>query len=160
MKAIGVPIDHVRTSKWYSTYDTFPIPNIKGLVKLKGDFSWAKIPINVLETVWETFVANPKLWELTRSPTSCYVDNTFEHHNDKILFYRDQQDCVQWYIDPQTGKIYEDGQDTPIADDIEEFWLRITIENELWYKMSNMWSFTGVIPDYILERYAEFYLKE
>ena len=143
-----------------STYSKFPIPDVRTMVKLIGDYSWAQgLKINVGKNPWETFKQNPILWQLVKSPTSCYVDISHDEETGQTIFYRDQQDCIVWYVDPQTGKVYSytDG-DTPIADDVEEFWLRQYIEATLWYYLVFYRKKLKDAPE-LLKKYARFYQR-
>ena len=78
-----------------------------------------------------------------------------------IVFYRDQQDCILWSIDSVTGKIYDDRQEEPVADTIEEFWFRTYIEAQLWYLYARTFTNHTEIPkDPVLRKYAQFYAKD
>jgi hypothetical protein len=128
------------------------------MIELRGDFSWTSIPdIKVYGTPWETFQHNPSLWTLFSSPTACYVEFGDEDARGRPIFYRDQQDCLLWSVDPATDKIYSDAQTRAIADDIEEFWLRQYLESRLWYRLAMRRQPLETAPP-LEKAYADFYL--
>ncbi len=159
IKIIAVPIPDLRPGEeMFSTYERFDVPDVRSLIELKGDFSWTGLELDVKETPWETFVANQNLQKFVNSPTACYVD-IFEQ-NGKTIFYRDQQDCIIWFLDPESGKVYSTSDKGPVADDVEEFWVRQYIEATLWRKYAYKKYRDGPgpeLPSYMNE-YAEFYM--
>jgi hypothetical protein len=78
-----------------------------------------------------------KTLEHRGSPTSCY----FEFDNNDPIFYRDQQDCILWAFDAETGKVYiHDESDTStrvfVAKDLKSFVSRIFDENAKWWEIN------------------------
>lgn len=154
------PIATIRPSKHkFATYSKFVIPEIDSIhSRCTGDFSWTNLDLKLGKTSWETFKKNPALWTCFESPTSCYVDISSDTGTKNISFYRDQQDCIIWSINPNTGHIYStiDGPD-PVEYDIEHFWLRLWIESALWFHYS--WHENTNKPTHkILSKYADYYL--
>lgn len=115
----------------FSTYENYKIPDITRWYSLNGDFSWTGLELNLGTTQLETFKNNKNLWNFVKSPTACWINTDFDVENGKVLFYRDQQDCILWYYDLVTGKVYE--YDTVICDTLEEFWMLMYIEGIIWY---------------------------
>nr|QBK88198.1 MAG: hypothetical protein LCMAC202_05600 [Marseillevirus LCMAC202] len=141
----------------FSTYAIFEVPDIKNILTLTGDYSWSGVRITQKANEWETFRNNSTLWDIVNSPTACYVEISEEE--ERIVFYRDQQDCLIWSVDPQTGKVYSDVQLEPVADNVEEFWFRMYTESLLWFMYA--WHHQKGLPDdLILRKYAEFYASE
>jgi len=140
----------------FATYAEFEVPNVREFVDLNGDFSWSGLEVNVKDTPWDTFKANENLHRLVQSPTACYVD--FSEYEGKTVFYRNQQDCIIWSIDPNTGKVYSNAREDPIPDDVEEFWLRQHIESILWFKNAMNVKFENE-PEYF-SKYEEFYSEK
>lgn len=143
-----------------TTYSKFFVPNVREMVNLNGDFSWApdlkefRFPSR---NPWETFKDNAVLWAIFESPTSCYVEISEDEDTGRTIFYRDQQDCIIWSVDLRTGKVYSDADgENPIADDIEEFWLRQYIEAKLWYHLVQYNKNLEDAPE-LLQKYAQFY---
>ena len=63
------------------------------------------------------------------SPTACY----FNLDKKSGLFYRDQQDCVMWFHNAATGKVYTD-RGTIVSKSLPEFLYRNILENHIWTK--------------------------
>ena len=158
-KIYCVPIDHLR-DEMFATYSMFEVPDMKDILPLNGDYSWSEIKdLRIKENSWKTFKANPQLWKLFESVTACYVSISEPDSNTgRIVFYRDQQDCILWSVDPSTGKVY-DNTDNLVADDVEEFWARMWIENQLWRLYAyNQPKNICLIQNSPLAKYAQFYL--
>ena len=74
-KILAFPIPGLRNDNFFAaTYSTFEVPDIKDIFTLNGDWGWTGITVVLKETQWETFKANPELWDICRSPTACYVE--------------------------------------------------------------------------------------
>ncbi len=78
-----------------------------------------------------------KTLEHRGSPTSCH----FEFDNNDPVFYRDQQDCILWAFDAETGRVYiHDESDTStrvfVAKDLKSFVSRIFDENADWWEIN------------------------
>jgi hypothetical protein len=88
-----------------------PFNNIKTMVDLK----------NNLNTIKNKFI----------SPVSGH----FEF--DGEIFYRDQQDCVMWALNSETGQVYVinigDTKLQLVANSLPEFLKRIYLENQAWF---------------------------
>lgn len=141
------------------TYHECTVPDITQWIDLKGDFSWSGLDnLKIYDNQLDTFKNNKELWSIFSSPTSCWVNSdsqdpdeeSFEEKDGHVLFYRDQQDCVLWYYDLESGKVYE--YDRVVSDTLEEFWLRIYIESILWYKED----FPEHLKD-LIQKYIEFF---
>lgn len=76
------------------------------------------------------------------SATACYIDVDFKTGQ----FYRDQQDCVIWKIDQDTGHVVACVDDNckigVVANNLAEFFARVNIENVIWNACSSIdtWS--------------------
>lgn len=166
-----IPIRGIREIKdimFQPTYCKFPIPDMKTVTNLKGDFSWLsffdiKVEVDVKDSSWKTFKVNKHLWEMFLSVTDSYTDiiednvEAFGLPQGRVIFYRDQQDCVIWSVDPKTGKVFEDGTDFIVADDVEEFMLHKFVESYVWMKIhSNTYNHDK--ENHIVRRYVQFYL--
>ena len=151
------------------TYDLHEVPDMKDILNLTGDYSWVpsilKNKLVLKNNTWETFRDNEVLHQLVNSPTASYVRiSTLDPDNQLIVFYRDQQDCILWGVNPDTGFVYASTDwTTPIANSVEEFWCRQWIESTLWF---NSFEQFFLIADgtennriaAIIRKYASFYL--
>ena len=154
-----IAIPNVREGSFFATYERFTVPDLHDIITLTGDYSWSGITVDVKDTPWQTFRENPKLWKLFKSPTACYVEFSDEK-DGRITFYRDQQDCILWSVDPATGKVYSDA-DGLVAETVEEFWCRQYIEASLWFLYA--WQHhTGLPPKNKpeLRNYVHFYQQQ
>ncbi|KAJ3337573.1 hypothetical protein HDU83_008588 [Entophlyctis luteolus] len=134
------------------------------------------------------FMRADNLDSLVPSSTACYffLGWPFKLHDDctLVLFYRDQQDCLGWYLvldGPSQGQIIasvyiigtneDEGKDLPVsetedflrrsvqcADSFGEFLYRLWVENHIWFRSSDGFSVNGD-PD-IVERECSWYLEE
>lgn len=106
-------------------------------------YKYSQVPPNItipaelaeIKTLEDLEVALPALKEnlnlafLFLSPTCCYFDIS---KTDPGLFYRDQQDCVLWYLDENTGYVM-DHRGNYVAKSLSEFLSRICLENACWF---------------------------
>lgn len=172
------PISGLREVKgmvfFQPTYAKLPIPDMRSIADLKGDFSWLeelddfKEKLEIKSTPWETFKHNKVLHDIVPSVTSSYTDivegdevEEFKLPKDRIIFYRDQQDCVVWSVNPETGKVYEDESDFIVAEDVEEFMLHKVLESLVW-RLYAYGEEPGLdqIRSPIMKKYIDFYLNK
>eukprot|EP00041_Stephanoeca_diplocostata_P025662 m.677157 g.677157 ORF g.677157 m.677157 type:complete len:267 (-) comp22794_c0_seq4:254-1054(-) len=85
--------------------------------------------LHTVQDVADRYAEDPGFFDQLRSPTECYMAPDVESG----VIYRDQQDCVVWQVSKDDGKVRTDDGLT-VASSIAEFFLRVFIENKIWFK--------------------------
>lgn len=107
-----------------------------------GIYSWADLPVlqeipefwTKVRTINEVILYEKPIEARIRSPTACFVTRG----SDDSTFWMDQQGCVVWKWERETGRVYHpsfarDGTRVYVAHSIGEFFARLEIENAIWY---------------------------
>ena len=121
----------------YTVYDYNKQPPVKVLDELKD--------VTTVDGIRKWMDANTEtLAFVKQSPTACFFDlstnPTYTHHpgDQSYVFFRDQQDCVVWFVEEKTGRVHiEDRHSKPrayVAQSVGEFICRLALENSIWYK--------------------------
>ena len=156
----GTDLGKYRASE--GTYERYPSDSVPPAPKLDGTFSFLAGTGTAVVT-FEQFMANDDLQEQVPSCTACEWDlgapvpSRLREAKETVRFYRDQQDCLFWYVlrgGEKDGAVvcspipFDDAKldvDEPtvyahtvlVADSFEEFVWRCWMENVLWDKLNS-----------------------
>lgn len=109
----------------YSRYRLSDLPEVIPFRQLENIKTPSGIPMNIQQIIEAV------------TPTNCYFDLESDENkkelngNEPREFFHDQQECVNWRFDPNTGHIVEDC-DEIVAFSLAEFLSRILIESFCW----------------------------
>jgi hypothetical protein len=143
------------------TYERYPFESVPPAPKLDGTFSFLEGTKGKGAISFAQFMATPALQSQVPSCTACEWDlgqpvaSRLREAKHTVRFYRDQQDCLFWYVlqgGEKDGAVvcspipFDDPTldvDEPtvyahtalVADSFEEFVWRVWMENVLWDKL-------------------------
>lgn len=120
----GIDLD-VRNSGNMATYSNFKFEQLPQ-VNIPDEFKNITT-VELLKKKLPDLRKNISLKILFKSPTDCYFDFNLKNN----AFYRDQQDCIVWYVDEKSGYVY--AGKTIVSKSLPEFLTRIRIENAIWF---------------------------